>query len=107
MVKIRFLANLGIFMGRSQMEISLDKGKKYTVKDLIEIITEKTGKDLKSKTLEKQRVSLGAVRILVNGRDINTLKKFDTEIKDTDQIDMFPALGAGHHKLLFFTREIF
>ncbi|MHA1239054.1 MAG: MoaD/ThiS family protein [Candidatus Odinarchaeia archaeon] len=95
MVKVKFLANLAIFMGRSEMDIPLDEGKKYTVRDLIEIITEKTGKDLKSKTLGEKRVALGAVRILINGRDINSLNRFDTELKDSDEVAMFPALGAG------------
>lgn len=94
-VTVKFLANMGIFMGIRELNLELDDSKEYTIKDIIDYITQKTGKDLKSKIMDEKGQSTGRVRIVLNGRDIVSLSRFETKIADGDNISMFPALGAG------------
>ncbi|WEU39828.1 MAG: MoaD family protein [Candidatus Odinarchaeum yellowstonii] len=94
-VTVKFLANMGIFMGIRELNLELDDGKEYTIKDIIERITRETGKDLKGKIMDERGQSTGRVRIVLNGRDIVSLSRFDTKVADGDNISMFPALGAG------------
>ncbi|MHA1410126.1 MAG: MoaD/ThiS family protein, partial [Candidatus Odinarchaeia archaeon] len=91
----RFLANMGIFMGMKELIVDLGEVQSATVRDVIEKITEVTVKDLKGKVMDEKGKSTGRVRIILNGRDIVSLQKFETPIKDSDEISMFPALGAG------------
>ncbi len=94
-VTVKFLANMGIFMGIRELNLELDDGREYTIKDIIEYITQKTGKDLKGKIMDERGESTGRVRIVLNGRDIVSLSRFETKVADGDNISMFPALGAG------------
>ncbi|MEM2907120.1 MAG: hypothetical protein QW739_03470, partial [Candidatus Odinarchaeota archaeon] len=72
-ITVKFLANMGIFMGIRELNLELDEGKKYTVKDIIEKITQTTGKDVKGKVMDEKGQATGRVRIVVNGRDIVSL----------------------------------
>jgi len=94
-ITVKFLANMGIFMGIREINMELEDGKEYTVRDIVEKITQTSGKDLKGKVMDETGQSTGRVRIIINGRDIVSLSKFDTKISDGDDISMFPALGAG------------
>lgn len=94
-ITVKFLANIGIFMGIKELTVQLDDGTEHTVRELIEKITEVTGKDLKGKVMDETGQSTGTVRIVVNGSNINWLSGFETKISEGDSVSMFPALGAG------------
>ncbi|MHA1754748.1 MAG: MoaD family protein [Candidatus Odinarchaeia archaeon] len=94
-VKVRFLANMGIFMGINQMELEFEDYSTVKIIDVLEKITSLTGKNLKAKIMNEKGESTGRVRIVLNGKDIVSLSKFETKVSDGDEISMFPALGAG------------
>jgi molybdopterin converting factor small subunit len=93
-IRVKFLANVGIFMEIKEINLELNQIN-VTIRDIIEEITKITGKDLKGKVMNEMGESTGRVRIIVNGKDIVSLQRFNTPILEKDEISMFPALGAG------------
>ena len=94
-VKVRFLANMAIFMEIKEITVNFDNKENVTVGDVIRKVTDTTGKDLKGKVMNEKGESTGRVRIIIKGRDIVSLERFQTKVSENDEVSMFPALGAG------------
>jgi len=92
-VKIRFFANLEIFMDTKELMLTLDDSREHTVGDIVADIFRLHGKDLKGMIKEHGRPG-GSLRIVLNGTLLLS-NVFETKVKDGDNILLFPLLGGG------------
>lgn len=71
-------------------------GTPVLIKELIDLCSEKLGKDLSEELLdeEKESVKEGTI-ILVSGKNILHLKGLNTVVNDNDVVSMFPPAGGG------------
>jgi molybdopterin converting factor small subunit len=93
-VKIRFFANLEIFMEKKELALTLDDSRQHTVADVVTEISRLEGKDLKGMVMEEQGRPRGSVRIVLNDR-LLLKDALETEVRDGDRILVFPLLGGG------------
>jgi sulfur-carrier protein len=91
MIKIKFYSLLRMFL--KQNEIDLDANN-ISILELLQKISEKTNKDIISKIIDTGELIRGTI-ILLNGRNIYHLKKLNTNVKNGDNIDIFPPGGGG------------
>jgi molybdopterin synthase sulfur carrier subunit len=84
----RLFSNLGI----SEIEIS-----DGTLRGLFDILSNKYGKELKYLIYDSRSNKVrGDIRILLNGRHIVHLPKgLETELKEDDEIALFPPVAGG------------
>jgi molybdopterin converting factor small subunit len=66
-----------------------------TGRGVIEKIDELEGKGFKKKVMGTEVRPGGSIRILLNGKLIDALKRFDTEVKNGDEMAFFPFNCRG------------
>ena len=92
-MKVNFFATLRPIVGQKTVELPIEEGA--TVQDVLEIIVS-TYPGLRPELMDAQGQLLGHVHMFVNGRDSPYLENMmATQIKATDKIDVFPAVGGG------------
>lgn len=92
-MKVNFYATLRPIVGQKTVELPIKEG--FTVQDVLETIVG-TYPDLRPELMDEQGQLLGHVHMFVNGRDAPYLENvMETQIKATDKIDVFPAVGGG------------
>lgn len=89
-VKIELFATLRELIGKDTLVIE----NVSNVRELIESLIEMFGMEIKEVLMEGDR-SKEFVKILVNGKDIRTLKGMDTELKNGDVVSIFPPVAGG------------
>ena len=91
-VKLRLFATLRRRYGVKEIEVDCDG----TLEDLVEKVSEKLGKDLRSEVLKED----GSVRddriILVNGKHAWSLGEEERKLKEGDVVSVFPPLAGGY-----------
>ena len=90
-VTVRVFADLVPVIGRRH-HIELDDGA--TVGTLISILAKKTGQKRRG-YLGNHRVIGGDLAILVNGKNIDLLKRLDTPLSDGAEIVFMPPAAGG------------
>ena len=93
-VTVRFFANVQIFMGKTEVTVTMDNPNEPTIGDVISEVSRLVGKDLKGMAADEHGSSLGAVRIVLGDR-LLLEKPLDTKVKNGDTILVFPLLGGG------------
>lgn len=92
MVKIRFSSALtNVTKTRETM---IEIGEKASVKLVLDKLIEKFGNELERRLLENGELRR-FVNLYVNGEDIRYLNGLDSEVKDTDEISILPAVSGG------------
>lgn len=91
-IKVRFLANMRDLFGKEEIDLSLDGVAELTARDVITAIAEAEKKDVSNLLRTGQGGSWGAVRVVRNGRVLNSL---DESVADGDVLVLVPLLGAG------------
>lgn len=94
-VSVKLFANVRTLMGKEEITLSLDPSRNYTIKDILQIITQSQKKELSTMLIEVEGKSRGAVRVLVNGEEIHSLDGSEATVQDGDRITIFPLLGGG------------
>ena len=89
--KVRFYATLRELT--NAVEIDLVCSDEAKVRDVIALLVKRFG-DAFAKEVFNEDGSL-RVKILLNGRDIDFLKKLETEVSDKDTLHLFPPIGGG------------
>ncbi len=91
-VKVRFFTTLRELVGEREVEVEFAGD---TVKELLKHLSEKYGR----KFVEYVYDETGDVRkyliLLVNGRSITCLERFETKLKDNNIIAILPPVGGG------------
>jgi len=92
-MKVNFYATLRPIVGQKTVELPIKEG--FTVQDALETIVG-AYPDLRPELMDEHGQLLGHVHMFVNGRDAPYLENvMETQIKATDKIDVFPAVGGG------------
>lgn len=69
---------------------------KPTVKELLHSLSNKYGEKFRNEALSPDGNNLGErIIILVNGRHVAHLKGIDTELKENDEVQVFPVVAGG------------
>ena len=90
MVNIKFLARFKEITGEKTLEID------YTgsLSDLIDLLINKYGNNIKEALLGKNGKIKNYIKILVNGEDVNSLESDDIT-ENEDEIVIFQAIAGG------------
>ena len=92
-MKVNFYATLRPIVGQKTVELPIEEG--VTVQDVLETIVG-TYPDSRPELMDEQGQLLGHVHLFINGRDSPYLDNMmATQVKTTDKIDVFPAVGGG------------
>ncbi len=91
MVKIRFSSALSNVT--HARETTLELGN-TTVKAVLDKLVETYGGDFEKRILDKGEVRR-FVNLYVNGEDIRHLSGLSTNVKDSDEISILPAVSGG------------
>jgi len=93
-VTVKFLANVEIFMGKREVTVTLDEGRKQTVGEVIAEITKMENKDLKSKLMDEKGKSRTTIRIVLNDK-LLLQNASEAQVKNGDILLIFPLLAGG------------
>jgi len=93
-VTVKFLANVEIFMGKREVTVTLDEGRKQTVGEVIAEITKIENKDLKSKLMDEKGKSRTTIRIVLNDK-LLLQNASEAQVKNGDTLLIFPLLAGG------------
>jgi molybdopterin synthase sulfur carrier subunit len=92
-VEVKFFTSLREITGKKVEEIQLQSV--ITVEELLILLSEKYGKKFREYIYNKKGKVHGFLSFLVNGKNINVLQGFDTELKQGDIIAILPPVGGG------------
>lgn len=93
-MKLEYFANLREIAGAKSEEISLEKGESITLAEALEKACRRRAK-LREALFEKSGELQKFITVLVNGVDSRALNGLKTEIKDSDEVSIFPAVAGG------------
>jgi sulfur-carrier protein len=92
-VEVKFFTSLREITGKKVDEIQLQNV--ITVEEMLTLLSEKYGEKFREYVYDKKGKVHGFLSFLVNGRNINVLQGFDTELKQGDVIAVVPPVGGG------------
>jgi molybdopterin synthase sulfur carrier subunit len=92
-VEVKFFTSLREITGKKSDEIQLQNV--ITVEELLTLLSEKYGKKLREYVYNKKGKVQDFLSFLINGKNINVLQGFDTELKQGDTIAIIPPVGGG------------
>ena len=92
-VRVRGFAVFGDIFGSEELEISTDA---ETIAQLIAHLGRRIGKELESALLDRATGEIQrGNKVLVNGRDVESLQGLTTRLEDGDRVVFFPPVGGG------------
>ncbi|MFX0100939.1 MAG: MoaD/ThiS family protein [Candidatus Hodarchaeota archaeon] len=91
-LKVEFLSSLAKITDTK--EITIDIGEKSTIKDLLENLKERFGKEFEGRFYTNGKLN-SYIIILLNGNDVRNAKFINTELKEGDNILFLPAIAGG------------
>ncbi len=91
-IKVSFFATLRLALGVDSVNIKIKEP--ITVKELLDIVSNKIGISIKDKLLEKNGSIKRGTIILINGKNIIHLQGVDTKIS-SGEVAIFPPAGGG------------
>jgi len=92
-VEVKFFTRLREITAKKIETIQLQNS--ITVDELIILLAERYGKNFREYIYNKKGKVQVFLSFLVNGRNINVLQGFDTELKEGDIIAIVPPVGGG------------
>ncbi len=95
-VRALYYATFRQITGIKEKDVVLKDGSK--ISDLLSFLFKEHGNEFRDSIMDGNKLRQG-VKILLNGRDIDFLDGFETELKDGDLIHFFPAIAGGEEIL--------
>jgi molybdopterin synthase sulfur carrier subunit len=92
-VEVKFFTSLREITGKKTEEIQLHNT--VTVEELLTLLSDKYGKQFHEYVYSKKWKAQSFLSFLVNGKNINVLEGFGTELKEGDVIAILPPVGGG------------
>jgi len=92
-VEVKFFTSLREITGKKVDEIQLQNT--ITVDELLTLLSEKYGKNFREYIYNKKGDMQGFLSVLVNGKNINIMQGFDTELQENDVVAILPPVGGG------------
>ncbi|WP_457741455.1 ubiquitin-like small modifier protein 1 [Thermococcus sp.] len=93
-MRVKFYATFREIIGRREVEVHGVR----TVRELIDYLAEKYNPEIKKQLLESPRVGEDKPldgMVLVNGHNVLHLDGLDTELREDDEVHVFPPAGGG------------
>jgi len=67
-----------------------------TVEELINFLSEQYGSSFREKLIDpKTKEMRNSYRVLINGRDVGSLKRLKTRLREGDKVLFFPPVAGG------------
>ncbi len=92
-VKINFLSLLADLTKINEFKLSVRNNS--TIKEILERLVSKFGKDFERKILDSPDSLSKYIILGLNGKDIRTLENLDTIVNHLDEILLLPAIAGG------------
>jgi molybdopterin synthase sulfur carrier subunit len=92
-VAVKFFTSLREITGKKVDTIQLQNT--ITVDELVTLLSEKYGKKFREYIYNKKGEVQPFLSFLVNGKNINIMQGFDTELKEGDIVAILPPVGGG------------
>ncbi len=92
-VEVKFFTSLREITGKKVDEIQMQNT--ITVDELLTLLSEKYGKNFREYIYNKKGDVQGFLSFLVNGKNINIIQGFDTELQENDVVAILPPVGGG------------
>lgn len=92
-VVVRFFASVREITGKKEEEFEFSRI--ITLKELLSRLSKMHGNPFTDYIYNGKGNIRSYIQILVNGRGIDLLEGFKTELKDGDKIAIFPPVGGG------------
>ena len=92
-VKINFLSLLADITKIKELNLSVHDNT--TIKEILERLISKFGKDFERKILDSPDSLSKYIILGLNGKDIRTLENLDTVVTHHDEILLLPAIAGG------------
>ncbi len=93
-VKVKFFGPFREISNAKELEIKTADGSK--VKDLLQLLTEKYGDEMKHTLFDPQTKQVrDSYQLLLNGRNIYALKGLDTCLEDESVLTLYPPVSGG------------
>ena len=92
-IKIGFLSLLVDITKTKEIDLSIQENS--TVKEILDKLILKFGKEFEKKVLESPNSLSKYIILGLNGKDIRTLNNLDTIVSHQDEILLLPAIAGG------------
>jgi len=92
LISVQFFAQLRLELDRRGVELEIDEP--VTVRELIELIERKIGRDIACKLLDADTIRKGMI-LLIDGRNVLHLDGLATVVDHACMISIFPPCGGG------------
>ena len=92
-VKINFLSLLADLTKINELKLSVHDNS--TIKEILERLVSKFGKDFERKILDSPDSLSKYIILGLNGKDIRTLENLNTTVNHLDEILLLPAIAGG------------
>ena len=92
-IKINFLSLLADITKIKELNLSVQENA--TIKEILERLISKFGKDFERKILDSPKALNKYIILGLNGKDIRTLEDLDTIVNHHDEILLLPAIAGG------------
>ena len=92
-VEVKFFTSLREITGKKVDKIQLQDT--VTVDELLTLLSEKYGKNIREYIYNKKREVQGFLSFLVNGKNVNIMQGFDTKLQENNVVAILPPVGGG------------
>ena len=91
MVNVKFLARFRDITGKRSVSFE----HKGSIKDLMNILTEKYGNEFKDALFDKEGNLRDYMKIIVNGEDVESTGGLKSNVEDNDEVVIFQTIAGG------------
>ena len=92
-IRVKFLANIREITDESEIELEIHSGD--SIETVMKTLELKYGTEFKEATTGITASGIPSISILVNGRDMDFLKGFKTEMQEGDVVVLIPPVAGG------------
>ena len=92
-ITVKFFTSLREITGKKEDEIQ--SPSIITLEELLAHLSKKYGKEFTEYIFDEKGKVRTYIQILINGRSINVLQRFETKLKEGDTVAIFPPVGGG------------
>lgn len=92
-VEVRYYAILRELAGKRFERVVLPNGS--SVRDVIDLLVKRYGEEFERYIYDSEKRLRGYLSYMLNGVNINSLKGFETPLRDGDILSLLPPVGGG------------
>ncbi|MBS7653122.1 MAG: ubiquitin-like small modifier protein 1 [Candidatus Bathyarchaeia archaeon] len=92
-VEVRYYAILRELAGKRFEKVALPEGS--SVRDVIDLLVKRYGEGFERYIYDNEKRLRSYLSYMLNGININSLKGFETPLRDGDILSLLPPIGGG------------